>query len=73
MESSVYVGMTRKVIGHLREKNIYVGFSPERVDPGRVDPPVCQIPKIISGIDEESLCCIMEFYGSVFEKLVPVS
>jgi nucleotide sugar dehydrogenase len=73
MESSVYVGMTRKVIGHLRAKNIYIGFSPERVDPGRVDPLVYQIPKIISGIDEESLCHVMEFYGSVFEKLVPVS
>lgn len=33
MESSVTVGMTEEVIGGLRSKNIFVGFSPERVDP----------------------------------------
>ena len=73
MESSVHIGMTRKNLGHLRNKNIYVGFSPERVDPGRLDPPVDKIPKIISGIDEESLDQISYYYGKVFDNLVKVS
>jgi nucleotide sugar dehydrogenase len=73
MESSVYVGMTRKLLQHLRQKNIYIGFSPERIDPGRVNPPVDRTAKIISGIDEESLAKIKYFYEEVFETVVPVS
>lgn len=73
MESSVYVGMTRKMLQHLRQKNIYIGFSPERIDPGRVDPPVDRTAKIVSGIDEESLEKVKYFYNQVFETIVPVS
>lgn len=73
MESSVHIGMTREKLSHLRNKNIYIGFSPERVDPGRLDPTVDKIPKIISGIDEESLDKIFQYYGKVFDNLVKVS
>lgn len=74
VESSVSVGMTRKIMGRFRkERDMYVGFSPERVDPGRTDPPADKIPKIISGIDHESLEKIKELYSSVFEKVVTVS
>lgn len=73
MESSVCIGMTRRLLGHLRDKNIYVGFSPERIDPGRENPHVEDIPKIISGIDDESLVRIGMLYGKVFSKLVKVS
>jgi nucleotide sugar dehydrogenase len=73
MESSVSVGMTRNMLGFLRDKNVYVGFSPERVDPGREEPPSWKIPKIISGIDSESVTEIHELYSRVFEKVVPVS
>lgn len=73
MESSVHVGMTRKLLGHLLDKNLNVGFSPERVDPGRIDPPCHKIPKIVSGINEQSLDRIKYFYGSVFKTIVPVS
>lgn len=73
MESSVYVGMTRTLLKSLREKDIYVGFSPERVDPGRTDPPVDKIHKIISGYDVESLEQIQKYYKNAFENLVPVS
>lgn len=73
MESSVYVGMTRKLLFHLRNRGIFVGFSGERVDPGRLTPTVDKIPKIISGIDQASLDKISEMYGEVFETLVPVS
>lgn len=73
MESSVYVGMTRKLLASFREKGVYVGFSPERVDPGRTKPSVDQIPKIISGFDEESSEKIKDFYASVFDMVVPVS
>ena len=74
IESSVAVGMTRTIMGHFRkERDLYIGFSPERVDPGRTDPPADKIPKIISGMDNESLEKIKEFYESVFDHVVPVS
>ena len=33
IESSVYIGGTRELFGNLKNNGIYVGFSPERVDP----------------------------------------
>ena len=73
IESSVYVGATREIFGNFRKKGVYVGFSPERVDPGRVEPPMELIPKVVSGIDEESLKKCKEIYENVFNTIVPVS
>jgi nucleotide sugar dehydrogenase len=73
VESSVYVGATREIFGHFREKNVYVGFSPERVDPGRVEPKTEDIPKVIAGLDDESLKRINYIYSRVIKNVVPVS
>jgi nucleotide sugar dehydrogenase len=73
VESSVYVGATREIFGIFRNKGVYVGFSPERVDPGRIEPPMEKIPKIIAGLDNISLQICKEIYQSVFEKIIPVS
>ena len=51
VESSVYVGATREYFSDFLERGIYVGFSPERVDPGRTEPPMQAIPKVISGLN----------------------
>jgi nucleotide sugar dehydrogenase len=73
IESSVYVGATREYFSDFLERGINVGFSPERVDPGRTEPPMQSIPKVVSGLDESSLkrCC--EIYKTVFDTIVPVS
>ena len=73
IESSVYVGATRELFGEFLERGVYVGFSPERVDPGRVEPLMHQIPKIISGLNESSLQVCKNIYEKVFDKVVPVS
>jgi len=73
MESSVGVGMTRQLLAPLRARGIYCGMSPERVDPGRVQPALKEIPKVISGLDPESLEKIKTLYFEVFGQLVPVS
>lgn len=73
VESSVYVGATRELFSEFSSCSIYVGFSPERVDPGRVEPPTHEIPKIISGLNMISLVSIREFYSPVFSRLVEVS
>jgi nucleotide sugar dehydrogenase len=73
IESSVYVGATRKIFGHFREKGVYIGFSPERVDPGRIEPKMEDIPKIISGVDKESIDFMTLIYSKVIKNVVPVS
>ncbi|KAF2785939.1 nucleotide sugar dehydrogenase [Melanomma pulvis-pyrius CBS 109.77] len=77
IESSVSVGMTRQLLGPLmKSKSLKAGMSPERVDPGRVEPPLHSIPKVISGLDdirEGSLQSIRELYSQVFENIVIVS
>jgi nucleotide sugar dehydrogenase len=73
LESSIAVGTTRMLCSHLREKNVYVGFSPERVDPGRILPKGHEIPKVISGIDLESLSTLTRLYSKVYDRMVPVS
>ncbi|EFY89589.1 UDP-glucose dehydrogenase/UDP-mannac dehydrogenase, putative [Metarhizium acridum CQMa 102] len=77
IESSVAVGMTREYLGPLARKNgLFAGMSPERVDPGRTEPPAHAIPKIISGLDDEvpgSLAAIHKLYSRVFDQVTPVS
>ncbi|KAK0622677.1 hypothetical protein B0T14DRAFT_535794 [Immersiella caudata] len=74
IESSVAVGMTRALLGPLCESHrFYGGMSPERVDPGRTDPPMRSIPKVISGLTPFSLTAITRLYTPVFDRLVPVS
>ncbi|KAI0846246.1 nucleotide sugar dehydrogenase [Daldinia vernicosa] len=77
IESSVAIGMTRQLLGPLaKEKGFFAGMSPERIDPGRTDPPMHVIPKVISGLDDVvpgSLAAITRLYSRVFDSIVPVS
>ncbi|KAL6404208.1 hypothetical protein AUP68_13592 [Ilyonectria robusta] len=77
VESSVAVGMTRQLLGPLaKERGYFAGMSPERVDPGRFEPPAHAIPKIVSGLDDVvpgSLDAIMQLYSQCFDRVVPVS
>jgi nucleotide sugar dehydrogenase len=72
LESSIYVGGTRDIFSEFLKKDIYVGFSPERISPG--DHEDCQnIPKIISGLNEHSVMKIYNIYSTVIKKVIIVS
>ncbi|KAK3304935.1 nucleotide sugar dehydrogenase [Chaetomium strumarium] len=77
IESSVAIGMTRELLGPLAvAQGLFVGMSPERVDPGRVSPPARSIPKVVSGLDDlvpGSLDRVVRLYSMVFERVVKVS
>ena len=73
VESSVTVGMTRQLFAAFRARGVYVGFSPERVDPGRTSPAFEQISKVVSGIDAASLAQVQRFYEPVFASVVSVA
>jgi len=75
LESTTYPGTTREILKPALDETgvpYHLAFSPERVDPGRVDPPLEQIPKIVGGIDEESTAAAASVYGKAFETIVPV-
>ncbi|KAL5592024.1 hypothetical protein FOVSG1_010913 [Fusarium oxysporum f. sp. vasinfectum] len=77
IESSVSVGLTRELLGPIaKAKGLFAGMSPERIDPGRVEPPMRSIPKVVSGLDDVipgSLDAVVRLYGRVFDSIVPVS
>ncbi|KAM0345775.1 hypothetical protein ACHAPU_006128 [Fusarium lateritium] len=77
VESSVAVGMTRALLGPIaQECGFFAGMSPERVDPGRIEPPAQSIPKVVSGLDDivpGSLDAIIRLYSQSFDNVVPVS
>lgn len=73
IESSLFVGGTRQLFGCFLEKNINVGFSPQRVNPGSIDPPYDEIPKVISGLNMVSCDVINDYYSKIMKKVVPVS
>ncbi|KAJ4169645.1 hypothetical protein NW754_005797 [Fusarium falciforme] len=77
IESSVAIGMTRELLGPIaKSRRLFAGMSPERIDPGRTEPPMRTIPKVVSGLDDVvpgSLDAIVRLYGRVFDTIVPVS
>jgi UDP-N-acetyl-D-mannosaminuronic acid dehydrogenase/UDP-N-acetyl-D-glucosamine dehydrogenase len=80
LESTTYPGTTEEVVvprleagGSLRAGvDFHVGFSPERINPGDPVYGLRNTPKIVSGIDEQSLAVVAEFFGALVDKVVPV-
>ena len=81
LESSTYPGTTRElVLPTLLSKNrlkvgvdLFVAFSPERVDPGREDWTIKNTPKVIGGITEKCTEVSNAWYSQALNKVVPVS
>jgi UDP-N-acetyl-D-glucosamine dehydrogenase len=53
--------------------DFYLGYSPERIDPGNPTWNVVNTPKVVSGINEASLREVKAFYDTVVDTTVPVS
>jgi len=51
----------------------FVGYSPERIDPGNEIWKFKNTPKIVSGINEKSLLKIKKFYESIIDEVVIVN
>ena len=80
LESTTYPGTTDEVIlPRLREngdqvgQDVFLAFSPERIDPGRRDFMVHNTPKVIGGVTSDCLDVAMALYETAIEELVPVS
>ncbi len=72
-ESTVYPGCTEEdCIPILEEQSglkfkqdFYVGYSPERINPGDKEHTITKILKVVSGCSEDSLDNIAKVYGSI--------
>ncbi len=80
LESTTYPGTTRELmLPMLEETGLVVGldvflcFSPERVDPGNPTWTVRNTPKVIGGITVACSALGTAIYGRVMETVVPVS
>jgi UDP-N-acetyl-D-glucosamine dehydrogenase len=80
LESTTYPGTTEELLrpileaGGLRaEVDLFVGYSPERIDPGNRSYTFTNTAKVVSGIGPNSLVAVEEFYGSLVDKVVPVA
>ncbi|MEN6570523.1 MAG: nucleotide sugar dehydrogenase [Anaerolineaceae bacterium] len=81
LESSTYPGTTREmVLPVLTEKSglkvgeeLFVAFSPERVDPGRTDWTTKNTPKVIGGMTEACTEVAAAWYAQALDTVVPVS
>lgn len=80
LESTTYPGTTDDVVKVILEKtglksgrDFFVGFSPEREDPGNQHYHTATIPKVVAGDGAEALALMKSFYGAAVKTVVPVS
>jgi len=55
------------------DNSFLVAFSPEREDPGNQDVARRDIPKVVGGLDSIAANAAAALYGSIFNRVVPVS
>lgn len=80
LESTTYPGTTDEVVqpmleakGLTADKDFFLAFSPERVDPGNAQFPTSKIPKVVGGLGKRSTELASALYGAVVSQVVPVS
>ncbi|WP_010283352.1 nucleotide sugar dehydrogenase [Bacillus timonensis] len=80
LESSTFPGTTREVLQPILEKSkmkigkdLFLGYSPERIDPGNKQFKVEEVPKVVSGITENCRKQIETLYKHVFLNVVSVT
>ena len=75
LESTTYPGTTEELLKPILEEgsglkcgeDFYLGFSPERVDPGNKLYKTKNTPKVVGAIGEDAGDVIVEMYGAVLE------
>jgi len=80
LESTTYPGTTEEVLVPMFEqkgfkvgRDIFLAFSPERVDPGNAMYTTKNIPKVVGGVTERCSKMAATLYGGVLQNVHPVS
>jgi len=80
LQSTTYPGTTEQVIRPILERtgaivgeDVFLGYAPERVDPGNKQWDVHTTPKLVGGVSEECLRRTRLLYETIVDTVVPVS
>jgi len=80
LESTSYPATTREVVlpvlieaGKRPEKDFFLCFSPERVNPADKKFPLTKIPKIVGGFSQNSTDLARLLYSKIIKKVFPAS
>jgi UDP-N-acetyl-D-glucosamine dehydrogenase len=80
LESTTYPGTTRELLqprleamGLVVGRDVFVAFSPERVDPGNPIYHTKNTPKVVGGVTSDCVEVACALYASCIDTVVPVS
>ena len=81
LESTTWPGTTEEFLRPILEQqsglvagiDFLLGYSPERIDPGNGNWHFENTPKVVSGINAESLSSVQQFFGQMVETTVAVA
>jgi len=79
LESTTYPGHTEELGEFLKSRgfkygeDFFLGFSPERINPGDKVWKFHNTPKIVGGLDPKATDLLVDFYSHAVEKVIPVS
>lgn len=80
LESTTYPGTTRELLLPLLEetglkvgKDIFLGYSPERIDPGNQSFHLDNTPKVVAGVTPACLKLTEALYSQIVDQVVPVN
>ena len=80
LQSTTYPGTTEEVVRAEFEsedvqigKDLFLGFSPERIDPGNLKYTIKNTPKIVGGITPQCTEMAKTLYEHVIDRVIPVS
>jgi len=80
LESTTFPGTTEEVMrpilersGLTADKDFFLAYSPERVDPGNKRWKTNNTAKVVGGVGPNSLRVAQAFYGKIISEIVPVS
>ncbi|KKS53332.1 MAG: Nucleotide sugar dehydrogenase [Candidatus Magasanikbacteria bacterium GW2011_GWD2_43_18] len=80
-ESTVYPGVTEEICvpllastsGYVYGEDFFVGYSPERVNPGDKEHTIDKITKVVSGTDAHTVELIASIYGAITQTFIAAS
>lgn len=80
LESTTYPGTTHEILAPRLEsdglkigENIFLAFSPERIDPGNQQFHVRNTPKVVGGMTPACQEVVAAYYGMIIDEIITVS
>jgi UDP-N-acetyl-D-glucosamine dehydrogenase len=80
LQSTTHPGTTEEIVLPILEatgrrvgQDFFLGYAPERVDPGNKDWTMATTPKLVSGVTEECLERVGLLYRQIVDTVMPVS